>query len=113
MLLSNNTIIGDVTRNVTTECTAISRPYANITWMKIDSEGVAKDISISSVSSILEGTTGFTVTSVLTYTYSIQDNMGQLYCRADNVVSSGNSSVAMLNIYCESKRDHFNSSRKE
>lgn len=104
VLLTNNTIIGDVTRDVNIKCKATSRPAAEISWVKINAEGISKDISLSSVSSILDGTTGYTVTSVLTYKYNIEDNMGQLYCRADNVISARNSSVAMLNIYCEFKK---------
>ncbi|CAC5416043.1 unnamed protein product [Mytilus coruscus] len=99
ILLSNTTIISDVTRDTSVECKVISRPAASITWIKLNPEGAIQDISSSSTETVNSGIMGDMITSILNFRFTAADNGGLIYCHADNSISTINSSAIALRIY--------------
>ncbi|XP_052101392.1 muscle M-line assembly protein unc-89-like isoform X2 [Mytilus californianus] len=99
ILISNTSITSDVTRDITIECTVMSRPAASISWIIINSEEAIQNVSLKSSNTVSSGSSGITVTSILTYRFKASENGAFLYCSADNTISSRNSSRVNLTIY--------------
>ncbi|XP_063442134.1 hemicentin-1-like [Mytilus trossulus] len=99
ILLSNTTIISDVTHDTSVECKVTSRPAASLTWIKVNSEGTVQDISSSSTTTVSNGITGEMVNSILNFRFTATDNGGLIYCHANNSISTINSSFVALSVY--------------